>query len=177
MSVLLRRGHPTAPCHYDALVELSSCVEGVGRRVHRRHGVGEQRQCVRAGVVRNHFGQLDQAGTGTSAAPVTPGGQERDLDGDIVGRTSVRHTLNDFLLHEGGHIGYCVLPPYRRRGYATTILQRSLVLTRQLGVERALVTCNDGNVGSVAVIVACGGQLESTVDGADGNRKRRYWIG
>ena len=100
-----------------------------------------------------------------------------ELDGDIVGRTSVRHTLNDFLLHEGGHIGYCVLPPYRRRGYATTILQRSLVLTRQLGVERALVTCNDGNVGSVAVIVACGGQLESTVDGADGNRKRRYWIG
>jgi predicted acetyltransferase len=38
------------------------------------------------------------------------------VGGTIVGRISIRHELNDFLAHEGGHIGYGVLPRYRRRG-------------------------------------------------------------
>jgi len=28
------------------------------------------------------------------------------VDGEVVGRTSIRHTLNDFLLNVDGHIGY-----------------------------------------------------------------------
>jgi predicted acetyltransferase len=39
-----------------------------------------------------------------------------EVDGEIVGRTSMRHTLNDALGRLGGHIGYAVLPPFRRRG-------------------------------------------------------------
>lgn len=39
------------------------------------------------------------------------------FEGDrIVGRVSIRHVLNDFLLRVGGHIGYAVLPEFRRRG-------------------------------------------------------------
>ncbi len=37
-----------------------------------------------------------------------------DVGGEIVGRTSIRHQLNEFLLREGGHIGYCVLAGHRR---------------------------------------------------------------
>src|SRR6266699_6955966 len=33
-----------------------------------------------------------------------------DVDGQVVGRVSIRHRLNDFLREEGGHIGYGVLP-------------------------------------------------------------------
>jgi predicted acetyltransferase len=84
-----------------------------------------------------------------------------DVDGRIVGRTSIRHRLNDALEREGGHIGYGVLPAYRRRGHATAILRASLRLARGLGITSALVTCDDDNVGSRTVIESCGGVLES----------------
>src|SRR5580658_5586176 len=65
--------------------------------------------------------------------------------GELVGRISVRHELNDFLLHFGGHIGYCVRPAHRRRGYASEILGQGLVVARAAGVERVLVTCDEHN--------------------------------
>jgi predicted acetyltransferase len=100
-----------------------------------------------------------------------------DLDGVIVGRTSIRHELNEFLAREGGHIGYGVLAEHRRRGHATEILRQSLVIARSVGVERVLVTCDEGNVGSATVIERCGGVYESSVDTGDGSPpKRRYWI-
>jgi predicted acetyltransferase len=99
-----------------------------------------------------------------------------DVAGQIVGRTSVRFKLNDFLLREGGHIGYGVVPGHRRRGYATEILRQSLIIARAAGVDRVLVTCDEDNLGSRTVIESCGGRLESVVDAAGGTPKRRYWI-
>jgi predicted acetyltransferase len=99
-----------------------------------------------------------------------------DVDGEIVGRTSIRHELNEFLAREGGHIGYGVLHPYRRRGYATEILAQSLVIARAEGIDRVLVTCAEDNLGSIEVIERCGGRFDSVIDGDDGVRTRRYWI-
>ena len=68
----------------------------------------------------------------------------------IVGRVSIRHSLNPYLERFGGHIGYVVVPEYRRQGYATAILRQSLQIARQkLGLKRVLVTCDDDNVGSI----------------------------
>jgi predicted acetyltransferase len=96
----------------------------------------------------------------------------------IVGRVSIRHSLSPYLERFGGHIGYVVVPEYRRQGYATAILRQSLQIARQkLGLTRVLVTCDDDNVGSIKVIVKNGGVLEDIVAGPDGDRlKRRYWI-
>jgi predicted acetyltransferase len=99
-----------------------------------------------------------------------------DVDGRLVGRTSIRHRLNEFLAHEGGHIGYGVVPDERRKGYATEILRLSLTIARDVGIQRALVTCDDGNVGSATVIERCGGVYDTVVTSKDGNLVRRYWI-
>jgi predicted acetyltransferase len=97
---------------------------------------------------------------------------------DIVGRVSLRFTLNEQLAAESGHIGYGVRPRYRRRGYATAILREGLSLLRAEGVGSVLVACDDDNTASAAVIERCGGVLESVVRRDDGGPPfRRYWIG
>ena len=97
------------------------------------------------------------------------------VDGDIVGRTSIRFELNEFLRTLGGHIGYAVRPSFRRQGYATEILKQSLVLARARGIDPVLVTCDDDNIASAKVIEANGGRLESLVPGEADIPKRRYW--
>ncbi len=95
---------------------------------------------------------------------------------DLVGRVSIRHELNPFLLRWGGHIGYAVRPHYRRRGYATAMLRASLGVAHDLGLDRVLVTCDDTNLGSAAVIERCGGVLDTLEPRSEHPTKRRYWV-
>jgi len=94
---------------------------------------------------------------------------------EIVGRISIRFALNDFLLASGGHIGYAVRPNFRRRGCASEILRQGVVLLNARGVDPVLVTCDDSNLASAAVIERRGGRLES-LHVEDGARIRRYGI-
>jgi len=96
----------------------------------------------------------------------------------IVGRVSIRHSLNEFLERVGGHIGYVVVPEFRRQGYATEILREALQITHdKCGLHRILVTCDDDNIGSIRTIEKNGGILENVVSGTDLEKpKRRYWI-
>ena len=101
-----------------------------------------------------------------------------EVDGEVVGRTSIRHELNDYLLAVGGHIGYAVLPDHRRRGHGSEILRQSLVIARSFDVARVLVTCDEENEASARIIRRHGGTLEDVVDDPDSKkRKQRYWIG
>lgn len=85
--------------------------------------------------------------------------------------------LNDFLLQVGAHVGYAVRPAFRGRGYATGILELSLDVLREAGLDGALVTCDDDNVASARVITRCGGVLEDLrQENPDEVPKRRYWI-
>jgi predicted acetyltransferase len=100
------------------------------------------------------------------------------VEGRIVGRVSIRHSLNEWLQRVGGHIGYVVVPEFRRRGYATEMLRQSVCIAKdRLGIGRVLLTCDDDNIGSIRTIEKNGGVLENVISGPDLDKpKRRYWI-
>ncbi|HWW61680.1 MAG TPA: GNAT family N-acetyltransferase, partial [Thermoanaerobaculia bacterium] len=66
----------------------------------------------------------------------------------IVGRLQLRLRLNDFLWKVGGQIGYVVLPRFRRRGYARSMLRQGLERARVAGMKRVLITCDPTNAAS-----------------------------
>ena len=90
---------------------------------------------------------------------------------EVVGFLAIRHRLNAFLLEEGGHIGYGVRPAARRRGHATRALGLAVRRAAELGIERALVTCDHDNEASRRTIERNGGVLEDRR-----GSKLRYWI-
>lgn len=96
----------------------------------------------------------------------------------IVGRVAIRHRLTASLEREGGHIGYVVVPGFRRRGHATTMLRMALPIAREKsGAAQVLVTCDDGNVASARTIETNGGRLENVLAVPEsGKAIRRYWI-
>jgi len=99
-----------------------------------------------------------------------------EVDGRIVGRVHLRHELNAPLRAIGGHVGYAVLPAYRRRGYATEMLRQAIDELNELGVTSVLVTCDDDNAASIRVIEGQGGVLEGSLALTEDKRKLRYWI-
>jgi predicted acetyltransferase len=94
------------------------------------------------------------------------------VDGpDFLGRIAIRHRLTARLRETGGHIGYDVRPTARRRGHATAMLGAVLPLARAMGIDPALVTCDEGNLASRKVIEANGGVLDDEHHG-----KLRFWV-
>lgn len=98
-------------------------------------------------------------------------------DNEFIGRLSIRHELNEFLLKMGGHIGYEIRPSKRKRGYGTEILRLGLEKAKELGLRRVLVTCDEDNIGSKKIIEHNGGKFENAIEfEGDPVRKLRYWI-
>jgi predicted acetyltransferase len=99
------------------------------------------------------------------------------VEGRIAGRLSVRHTLNEVLLQRGGHVGYCVLPAFRRRGVGSACMRRGLALASSLGIESVLVTCDENNIASRRIIEQAGGRYESSdTSSTSAKPVRRYWF-
>ena len=93
------------------------------------------------------------------------------IDGQAVGFLNIRLRLNDYLLEEGGHIGYSIRPSERGKGYAKEALRQGLQVAKEKNIKKALVTCSVENPASRAVIVSNGGVFEDVRNGVE-----RYWI-
>jgi len=99
------------------------------------------------------------------------------LDGKIIGRVSIRHELNDFLLRRGGHIGYAVADGYRGKGFATLLMLEGMKYCKSLGLSEILVTCDNANVPSWKIIEKFEARLENKIIDEKENKKiRRYWV-
>lgn len=93
-------------------------------------------------------------------------------DGEqILGFIDLRHELTDKLLRFGGHIGYAVGRSARGKGVAGQALTRALQECDRRGITEVLITCDQTNRASQAVIERAGGELEN-IEGTT----RRYWI-
>nr|WP_240762280.1 GNAT family N-acetyltransferase [Paenibacillus thalictri] len=99
-----------------------------------------------------------------------------DEEDQLVGAVNIRHRLNQHLLNRGGHIGYGIRPAFRRRGYASTLLDQALQITRAMGLKEVLVVCDKGNIGSEKTILKNGGILDSEYIEENGNVVKRFWI-
>ena len=92
-------------------------------------------------------------------------------DGQAVGFLNLRLQLNDYLLQEGGHIGYSIRPSVRGKGLAKEQLRQGLQVAKSKNIKRALVTCDEDNEASRRTILSAGGIYENTID-----KSQRYWI-
>ncbi|MBO7451271.1 MAG: GNAT family N-acetyltransferase [Clostridiales bacterium] len=85
----------------------------------------------------------------------------REEDNRVVGMTNIRLRLNDFLRTQGGHIGYCIRPSERRKGYATSMLKEALRVCGTMGIDKVIVTCDTVNIASAKTIQNNGGVLDA----------------
>jgi predicted acetyltransferase len=95
----------------------------------------------------------------------------------ILGEVRLRHQLTPALEVEGGHIGYLIRPPERRKGYGTLQLKLALEKAKLLGLQRVMLTCDADNTGSFRIIEKNGGVLSGkAVSPYSGKPILRYWI-
>lgn len=101
-----------------------------------------------------------------------------DENDRLLGLLQIRLELKGYLLEFGGHIGYCVRPSERRKGYAKLMLQKALSICKDLGLDKVLITSLETNMASSKTIEACGGVYEKTIfdDVNYQANMKRYWI-
>jgi predicted acetyltransferase len=98
------------------------------------------------------------------------------LGDKIVGAINIRHSLNEYLLNFGGHIGYGICPSERGNGYAKAMVEMTYPFLRKLELKSVLVICENNNIASIKTVESLGGIMENKVTDRSGTRLRRYWM-
>ena len=120
-----------------------------------------------AGAISKDFSAFVEAEKGKARGENLPSGFIPEtrywlVDGDeYIGEAGVRHYLTPHLLQIGGHIGYVIRPSKRKQGYGKLILKLTLEKAKEMGIEKALLTCDITNEGSRKIIEGNGGVFEN----------------
>lgn len=101
----------------------------------------------------------------------------RKSNNKIIGMSSLRTRLNEYLLNFGGNIGYSIAPSERKKGYGRLLLKKTLLKATDIGLNNILVTCRDTNLGSIKIIESNSGILINKVyEEEEKEWMRRYQI-
>lgn len=87
----------------------------------------------------------------------------RKSDMKMVGCMQVHSVLTQRMKDFTGHVGYCVRPSERRKGYAKRMLSKTLDFLKSFGFEEINISCIPDNIGSKKTILANGGEYIDTV--------------
>ena len=103
------------------------------------------------------------------------------VDGEkFIGEFQLRTEFPTKVMTDIGSIGYSVRVSEQGKGYGTEILKQGLVIAKEHGMEKVLLTINDKNTVSAPVCEKLGGELMDKIEAyndAEGNHiMRRYWI-
>lgn len=83
----------------------------------------------------------------------------RENDNRIVGMINIRLALNERLRKFAGHIGFCIRPTERRKGYNKINLYLGLKVCQQHNIKEVLMDCDKDNLGSAKTMLALGGVM------------------
>lgn len=82
----------------------------------------------------------------------------RESDNRIIGMINVRLALNERLKKYGGHIGDCIRPTERRKGYNKINLYLGLRVCDEYGIEKVFLDADIENPASWKTMEALGGE-------------------
>lgn len=101
-------------------------------------------------------------------------------DGKFIGEFQLRTEFPQKVMKDIGSIGYAVRVSEQGKGYGTEILRLGLLLAKEHGMDKVLLTINEENTASIHVCEKLGGELKDTIKAyneAEGHHLlRRYWI-
>jgi len=70
----------------------------------------------------------------------------------LVGKITLRLSMNDYILRYRGHTGYTIEPEYRGRGYASEAVLHLLAIARSEKMRFLVATCDPLNIASEKVL-------------------------
>ena len=85
-------------------------------------------------------------------------------DDKFIGNVILRKDMNDFHHIMGGNGGYHIRNSEQGKGYGTVALSLMIEKFKEMGLKKAMITCNDGNIGSAKVIEKNGGFLADKIN-------------
>ena len=81
----------------------------------------------------------------------------RESDNRIVGMINIRLALNERLKKYGGHIGYCIRPTERGKGYNKINLYLGLKICKEHGIKEVFMDADKENPASWKTMESFGG--------------------
>lgn len=102
----------------------------------------------------------------------------RESDNKIIGMSNIRYSISKDLLERGAsHIGYCIRPTERNKGYNKIQLYIALLEEKKINENTLLLNCTANNIASNKTILSLGGTLiKSAIDPNDGEMTNYYHI-